>query len=200
MVCCLGNRVYLSSNKGSMRMINLYMRSKIRAHIVHLLIQLNKFDPNPPEIILYIYIYIKLFLTKCASSFIFCFSKFYVYSWKRRAISFITKMALLSLMYLGRWRTVTHCWYQWTTDDHFIYQSFSNSDKGWYRPAGAGESYFARRENFFYRAVGTWGGVILTIQTFFRPSFKNLKSKLAWTVYTNNMKLKQKRDRTNDYS
>ena len=111
--------------------LNLYMRSKIRAHIVHLLIQLNKFDPNPPEIILYIYIYIKLFLTKCASSFIFCFSKFYVYLWKRRAISFITKMALLSLMYLGRWRTVTHCWYQWTTDDHFIYQSFSNSGKGW---------------------------------------------------------------------
>ena len=37
--------------------LNVHMRSEIKAHIVHLLIELNKFDPNPPEITLYNFIY-----------------------------------------------------------------------------------------------------------------------------------------------
>ena len=36
--------------------LNVYMRSEIKAHIVHLLIHLNKFDPNPPEMTLYNFI------------------------------------------------------------------------------------------------------------------------------------------------
>ena len=75
---------------------------------------------------------------------------------------FITKMALCQLMHLGTWRTVTHCWYQWASSDHFIYQGFPNSANrrgGGGRgevgmpPLGRGSIYFTRRENFF---TGWW--------------------------------------------
>ena len=44
--------------------------------------------------------------------------------------SCFTKMAFWQLMHLGRWCTITYCWYQWTNDDHFIYQGFPNNAKG----------------------------------------------------------------------
>ena len=30
---------------------------------------------------------------------------------------------------------MSHCWYQWTNDDHFIYQGFPNSAKRWEAPS-----------------------------------------------------------------
>ena len=133
-------------------------------------------------------------LWKCTSSFSICFSTFYVYSWKQCVILFFTKMALWQLMHLGTWSMITHCWYQWTKDDHFIYQGFPNSAKRWevgISPLGQGNQIFL--EIFF---TGQWeprrsdfDHSHLFQIIFFQQL--HLKSKLAWPVYTKNMKLKQ---------
>ena len=57
--------------------------------------------------------------------------------------------------------------------------------------------YFARGENFFNMGVGTWGVILNLLQSWKQL---HLKSNLAWPVYTKNMKLQQKRYRSNDYS
>ena len=59
---------------------------------------------------------------------------------------------------------------------------------------------------FFYRVMGIWRWVILTIRTFFKAKKHSvniehrLKSKLPWPECTNSMKLKWKWYRSNDYS
>ena len=59
--------------------------------------------------------------------------------------------------------------------------------------------------DFFYWVVETWGGVILTIPTFFKSKHSflwmlNIKSKLVWPVCPKSMKLRQKWYRSNEYS
>ena len=52
---------------------------------------------------------------------------------------------------------MTHCWYQWTNDDHFIYQGFQNSAKRWevsIPPLEAGESYILLEGRIFL--MGLW--------------------------------------------
>ena len=52
---------------------------------------------------------------------------------------------------------MTHCWYQWTNDDHFVYQGFPNSAKRWelgIPPLEAGESYILLEGRIFL--IGLW--------------------------------------------